>query len=299
MKVQGDLVERPELVPLAPAVGPFPGTDFLRAWLDELGGEVEPLILDWDQGQLSMMRTGSRIELMGETDLTDYHSPLGGGLDDALAFLCEEIGSGMELSFDSLPEEAASPILKGLENAGLQPSSTVHEIAMVLPLPSGDEEFYQRLSKRDRHELRRKRRRYEELVGPVAHRSGREGFDEFIRLHRLASGKKGQFMTGPRLAFFARLAELSGWRVDYLATPTGKASACVFGWTDSEGYYLYNSSYDPALQAASPGLVLLQSMIQKSIEEGLRIFDFLKGDEDYKARLGAKPRELLRLEATT
>jgi CelD/BcsL family acetyltransferase involved in cellulose biosynthesis len=40
-------------------------------------------------------------------------------------------------------------------------------------------------------------------------------------------------------------------------------------------------------------------MIQKSIDEGVRIFDFLKGDEDYKARLGAKPRELHRLEATT
>ncbi|HEX2420232.1 MAG TPA: GNAT family N-acetyltransferase, partial [Acidimicrobiia bacterium] len=215
------------------------------------------------------------------------------------AFFCEEVGSGVELSFDSLPEEAAAPILSGLANAGLRSSSKVHEIAMVLSLPPDDEEFYLRLSKRDRHELRRKRRRYEEMVGPVAHRSGPEGFEEFIRLHRLAAGEKGQFMTGPRLAFFARLAGLPGWRVDYLATPTGKASACVFGWSDGEGYYLYNSSYDPALHAASPGLVLLQAMIQKSIEEGLRIFDFLKGDEDYKARLGARPRELLRLEAIT
>ena len=36
-----------------------------------------------------------------------------------------------------------------------------------------------------------------------------------------------------------------------------------------------------------------------AIKSGLRIFDFLKGDEDYKARLGAKPRPLHRLEATT
>lgn len=106
-------------------------------------------------------------------------------------------------------------------------------------------------------------------------------------------------MTDRRLAFFSRLARSPGWRVDYLQTPTGKAAACVFGWSDADGYYLYNSCFDPELQAASPGLVLLQAMIEDSIKKGLRIFDFLKGDEDYKARLGAKPRPLQRLEVTT
>ncbi|MGH8924062.1 MAG: GNAT family N-acetyltransferase [Acidimicrobiia bacterium] len=300
MKVHSDLVERGDLAPLAPAVGPFPGTDFLRAWLDELGEGVEPVTVDWDEGQLSMMKTDARIELMGEPDLTDYHSPLGQGLDEAIGFLCEEIGSGIELSFDSLPEEAAAPLLMALENAGLSSTSIVHETAMVLSLPSDRDEFYGRLPKRERQELRRKRRRYEELIGPVVHHSGGgEGFDEFVRLHRLAPGEKGQFMIGRRLAFFSRLAELSGWRVDYLATPTGGAAACVFGWSDSDGYYVYNSSYDPSLRAASPGLVLLQSMIERAIGDGLSIFDFLKGDEDYKARLGAQRRQLLRLEATT
>ncbi|MGH8957763.1 MAG: GNAT family N-acetyltransferase [Acidimicrobiia bacterium] len=300
MKVQSDLVERPDLLPLAPAVGPFPGTDFLRAWLDELGGEVEPITLDWDKGQLSMMKTVSRVELMGEADLTDYHSPLGEGLDEAIEFLCQELGSGIDISFDSLPEEAATPLRTALEQTGRRPSSTVHETAMVLALPAGKDDFYLGLSKRDRHELRRKHRRYEELVGPVVHHCGDgDGFEEFVRLHQSAPGEKARFMSGPRLAFFSRLAELSGWRVDYLTTPTGKAAAAVFGWSDGQGYYLYNSSYDPALQAASPGLVLLQSMIEHAIDNGLRVFDFLKGSEDYKARLGAKPRPLFRLEVTT
>ena len=300
MKVHSDLVERTDLRPMAPAVGPFPGADFLRAWLEELGEDVEPLTLDWDLGQLSLMRTSTRIELMGETDLTDYHSPLGEGLDAAIGFLCQELGSGIDLSFDSLPEEALTPLLISFQSAGLHPSATVHETAMVLSLPADSDDFYRDMSKRDRHELRRKHRRYEALVGPVVHQSGDgEGFEEFVRLHRLAPGEKGRFMNGRRLAFFARLCELTGWRIDYLVTPTGKAAACVFGWSDGDGYYLYNSSYDPALHAASPGLVLLQSMIENSIERGIQIFDFLKGAEDYKARLGAKPRPLHRLEVTT
>lgn len=300
MKVQNDLVERKDLVPMAPAVGPFPGGDFLRAWFEELGDDVEPIILDWDMGQLSMMKSSTLIEMMGETDLTDYHSPLGEGLDEAVAFLCEELGSGINLSFDSLPSEAATPLHTALSNAGLSPAATVHETAMVLSLPDATDDFYGELAKRDRHELRRKRRRYESLIGPVVLRHGNgEGFDEFVRLHRLAPGEKGRFMTDRRLAFFSRLARSPGWRVDYLQTPTGKAAACVFGWSDADGYYLYNSCFDPELQAASPGLVLLQAMIEDSIKKGLRIFDFLKGDEDYKARLGAKPRPLHRLEATT
>lgn len=300
MKVHSDLVERTDLVPMAPAVGPFPGGDFLRAWFEELGDDVEPVTLDWDLGQLSMMKTSTRIEMMGETDLTDYHSPLGEGLDEAIAFLCDELGRGIELSFDSLPSEAATPLHTALNSAGLFPSVTVHETAMVLSLPDETDDFYRGLAKHDRHELRRKHRRYESLIGPVDLQGGNgEGFEEFIRLHRLAPGEKGRFMTDRRHAFFSRLAQLPGWRVDYLVMPTGNAAACVFGWSDSDGYYLYNSCFDPALQAASPGLVLLQAMIEDSIKSGLKIFDFLKGDEDYKARLGATPRPLHRLEVTT
>ena len=38
-------------------------------------------------------------------------------------------------------------------------------------------------------------------------------------------------------------------------------------------------------------------MIETAIEEGLPRFDFLKGDEVYKFRLGAEERPLFRLEA--
>jgi CelD/BcsL family acetyltransferase involved in cellulose biosynthesis len=301
VKVQREIVERPDLAPVAPAVGPFPRRAFLRTWLDALGGEVEPLTIDWDRGQLSLMRTPAGIEMMGEPDLTDYHSPLGSsGFEGAIALLLEEVGTSVELNLDSLPIEAADPLQAALTRAGLHSEKTIHETAMVLRLSRDVDEFYRSLSKRDRHELRRKRRRYESLIGPVEHVSGgRFGFEEFVRLHRMASGDKGQFMNGDRLAFFSALFEQPDWRVDYLVTPAGKAAACLFGWFDEQGYYLYNSSYDPSLQSASPGLVVLQSMIEKSIDLGLEIFDFLKGDEDYKARLGADPRPLYRLAVRT
>ena len=68
-----------------------------------------------------------------------------------------------------------------------------------MQLPASIEDFYNGLGKKDRHELRRKRRRYEDSVGKVVlatDEGGGQGFEEFIRLHRLAPGRKGEFMTG-------------------------------------------------------------------------------------------------------
>ena len=43
---------------------------------------------------------------------------------------------------------------------------------------------------------------------------------------------------------------------------------------------------------ASPGVVLVSMLIERAIEAEKRVFDFLKGDETYKFRLGAAPRPL-------
>ena len=50
-------------------------------------------------------------------------------------------------------------------------------------------------------------------------------------------------------------------------------------------------------RAASPGLVVLTAMIEHLIESRHGVFDFLKGEEDYKLRLGATGRPLFLVEA--
>jgi CelD/BcsL family acetyltransferase involved in cellulose biosynthesis len=203
------------------------------------------------------------------------------------------------LDLDSLPGEAATAVASSLASTGLRPKTSEQTVARVLQLPSSIDEYHVMIGKKERHELRRKRRRYEEQIGPATLRTdvgAGFGFDEFVRLHRLAPGDKGTFMTGERHRFFTRLAGQDGWRVDYMENG-GVATACLFGWSDGSDYYLYNSSFDPAVQAASPGQVLLAGMIEHAITEGWGVFDFLKGDESYKARLGAETRQLFRVEA--
>ncbi|MCA1735847.1 MAG: GNAT family N-acetyltransferase [Actinobacteria bacterium] len=302
MKLSVDLEElrSDSQQPMAPKTGPFAQSAFLTAWHAELGEGAQVLVASWESGQLAMMKRGDGlVELLGEPDLSDYHSPLGELTAADFAMLADDLSDQRRILFDSLPAEVSRPIATGLADAGLAPATSQHQSALVLQLPASVDDFYQGLGKKDRHELRRKRRRYEDSIGKVVlrtHEGADEGFDEFVRLHRLATGAKGQFMTGARERFFRRLAAQPGWRTDLLETPAGTA-ACLFGYADGRDYYLYNSSFDPALAAGSPGLVVLMAMIEHAIEMGYEAFDFLKGDEDYKLRLGAVRRPLFVIEA--
>lgn len=289
-----------KLSALAPKVGPFPSPGFLQAWREEIRPDIPMQIVSSGEGILPLMESAGVIQFLGDNDLTDYHSPLGSDTDGPVEILATMIDRTMSIDLDSLPGEAAEPLADSLTRTGLRPKVSEETIARVLALPTSVSEYYVMIGKKERHELRRKRRRYEDQVGPatLCTEVGEGfGFDEFMRLHRLAPGDKGGFMTGERQRFFSRLAGQDGWRVDYLAHG-GAATACLFGWTDGSDYYLYNSSFDPSLQAASPGLVLLTGMIEHAIDEGWGVFDFLKGDETYKERLGAAPRRLFRVEAS-
>ncbi|HUO46364.1 MAG TPA: GNAT family N-acetyltransferase [Acidimicrobiia bacterium] len=264
----------------------------------------ELIVAERGDSALVLVDYGGSIEFAGDTDVTDYHSPLGSDVLGLCAEMAASLAVGTRLNLDSLPAEGAKLVEEALIATGFSTTLTEHDVAMVLKLPASAEGYYDMIGKKDRHELRRKRRRYQAEVGEVVvatdrgRETGSEGFaiEEFIRLHRLSEGKKGSFMTPEREGFFRRLARQPGWRVDYLVAD-GKATACLFAWCDRDTYYLYNSSYDPELQSASPGLVALAAVIENSIETGLRYFDFLKGSEGYKARLGGRSRPLIRIEA--
>ena len=172
----------------------------------------------------------------------------------------------------------------------------------MLHLRGTFDDYLEDVGKKQRHEIRRKRRRYVEAVGGIEHEVHRgQGWalDEFFRLHRMADGEKGRFMTPERQELFCELAGHPGWRVDVLRIPgTDRASASCFSYVDDEGVYLYNSSYDTDLGDASPGVAMVGSMIERATLEGLARFDFLKGDEVYKFRLGASERPLFEVVAT-
>jgi len=59
----------------------------------------------------------------------------------------------------------------------------------------------------------------------------------------------------------------------------------------------YQSGMDPKFAHMSPGFLANLAAIQQAIAEGYSMFDFLRGDEPYKAEWGAQPVKMLRIRA--
>lgn len=282
------------LSPVADHVGPFPDPGFLEAVTSYRPGLRLEVVDDHD-GLVALQWQGRTALMAGDASVTDYHSPRGPGASDLVARWWRSQREGTELRWDSLPLQAAEVIQRGLRAAGGSPDTGKTEVTAVLHLPPTFDDYLLLVGKKERHEIRRKMRRYQQHVGDVklrTHSQPDQGFEEFVRLHRLADGSKGEFMDARTTALFRQLAGLPGWGVDLLEVEGGNASACMFGYRDSDCYYLYNSSFDPAYSAFSPGVVLLAALIEKMIIAGRSRFDFLKGGETYKRRMGAAHRPL-------
>lgn len=286
--------------PVATAVGPFAGRAMLRTWWD-IRGEGDLLLLEGPDALLPMVQSGNTINLAGEADLFDYHSPLGEGVGKLVATWAAALAPGIELDFDSLPAEAADPVMAGLSEAGLAPVAAIHQSAAVLELPGDFETYLGGLAKKQRHETRRKTRRFTEMLGAprLLRQAGPEAVSRFAAMHRLAAGDKGTFMDPTMEQLFGALHAEAGAVIDFLYGDGEEPVAAAYGFEDSAAYYLYNSAYSPDAAAASPGIVLVAELIRQAIEAAHGRFDFLKGDEVYKYRLGAVARPLWRITAGT
>ena len=81
---------------------------------------------------------------------------------------------------------------------------------------------------------------------------------------------------------FAAAALEQGWLRLWFLELDGLPAAAWYGWRLGERYSYYNSGFDPAFAALSPGLVLISAVIESAFQEGAAEFDFLLGGESYK-----------------
>lgn len=182
------------------------------------------------------------------------------------------------------------------------------EVCPVLRTDATDLEAYLgTLSAKERHEVRRKLRRleaagrveFEQVTDPASF------VDEFIALHQARWGDEGLFPDtegGARSRrFFRRLAELEGpggaLGIGRLAVDGRAIFMCAGFHQDSTTYY-YNAGNDPEAQHLSPGVVGVAYYLRDRLEQGYRVFDFLRGDEAYKYRWGAVDEPIHRLLVT-
>jgi CelD/BcsL family acetyltransferase involved in cellulose biosynthesis len=163
-------------------------------------------------------------------------------------------------------------------------------------LPSSFSEYLEKLETKQRHEVRRKLRRLQE-AGKVEYRTLADSadvtkaMDIFLKMFTESRSDKAAFLTSQKESFFRSLAKtMSGinlLRVGILELDT-KPTAMILYFDYAGGAYLYNSGYDPQYDSLSVGLMSKVLCIEECINHGKKKYDFLKGNEVYKYRLGGK-----------
>lgn len=167
------------------------------------------------------------------------------------------------------------------------------DVAVNLSLPDSYDEYLESLTKKKRHELKRKKRKFADEISSLSLKESKERdiFDIFISQHRDSAGEKGKFMTEIVENYFDSILKLEGWKIYYLETDKGVLST-AFCYENELGCYLYNSSRNIEFNSINPGIVINDLIIQKLISEKRSFFDFLKGTERYKYDLGGKSVQL-------
>ncbi|MBA3431404.1 MAG: GNAT family N-acetyltransferase [Actinobacteria bacterium] len=245
------------------------------------------------------------FRFIGGIDLTDYLGPICSleDRDDVAEALIEWL-TRTDVEWDELdahnmpvPFGFAEFLVDRADRHGFGFTLEQEETTAILPLSDDWEAYLSGMASKERHELRRKRRRLGRDYPDANFRSSTEESLErdlkiFVEMHREAEGMKGRFMGSEMANFFQRIAEEfmpRGWlRLDFLEVGE-RPIASTFSFEVDDVFYLYNSAFEPEAARLSPGLVLVSELVKSSIAKKLKTFDFLRGPERYKYQFGAQP----------
>lgn len=281
---------------------------WLKAWWQSFGQGREIFLRSFRRGDrligvAPLMVEGDGVRFMGDPQLCDY-------LDFTVS-----PGSGPEFSRGLLehlrqegigrlvlePVRADSVVmtdfLRAARESLFEVSTEPLGVTLEMDLPATWEDFLSSLGGKERHEIRRKFRRLEE-AGPVALRVVQapeavdSAMEHFLSLFGRNRPDKAAFMTPATAGFFRTLVRAlasEGMLRLFFLDLRGETAAAVLCFDDGQRVYLYNNAYDQRFGNLSVGLLSKVLSIRESIGLGRKTYDFLKGSEVYKYRLGGKP----------
>lgn len=297
-----------------PSATPFTHPAWHQVWLRHFGDSCSPIFLSFrlaDElvGAAALDPSGEVARQLGDHNVCDYAGVLAlPGLEDSVAlglleWLTEDLTPVLELW--GVPE--GSPCRTGLQSAATRFNWSYAEapeaVCPGVELAGDFDSFIASLPKHDRHELRRKLRNLESAgtVTCEAVTSGDEivsQIDGLLNMMRASRDAKAAFLTPSMEAFFRDLgATFGGLGMARLATLKldGTPVARTFSFENATTEFLYNCGFDPDFAHLAVGLASKAYAIENAIRRGKTRFDFLRGDEEYKRRLGGVPRQVYTL----
>jgi CelD/BcsL family acetyltransferase involved in cellulose biosynthesis len=171
-----------------------------------------------------------------------------------------------------------------------------------IPLPGDWETYLAGIDKKQRHEIRRKIRRMDDMDVDwrwyiVSEPGNLEGeINDILDLMALDAQKqvfltetmRSQMQQMMKIAFEERWLQLAFLEIN------GEKAAGYINFDFDNHIWVYNSGFDLKYREFSPGWVLLGLLLKWANENKRSAFDFMRGNEDYKYRFGGVDRFVVR-----
>lgn len=312
---------------------PFRTWEWLRSWWNTYGQGAELFLLSVhdDQGSLvgiapwylSKSSLGGRtLECLGSGEACgDYLGILSTHehQDRVVAALADWLVAAnrpesppqnrwdlLHLTGISASDCAVAQLVEYLVDSG----STVHRRTTTncwrIALPSSWDAYESLLSKSHRKQVRRLDRRYlqtgvAQLKTAGSHEQLQTGLEILIDLHhkrRQMLNETGCFVRDSFRQYLTTAAHdlFSQGRVAlHWLELDARPAAAEIHWVGDGVVYAYQAGIEPDLLEHEPGRLITIATLQKAIADRMSEFDFLRGDEPYKAHFRANPYPQLEL----
>ena len=199
-------------------------------------------------------------------------------------------------------------LAQALELGGASTKRIPQPNSWRLELPATWDEYLASCQKKIRQKLRKVERESGELLKLEFCQSGEkhaEFFDQLVKLHIVRRSEMGDSGCFDAAGFreFLRDATRDFLKSDQLWLGTLKlgdlpAASCL-GFEQNQVLYYYQTGRNLDFKKQQPGWLLNSQLIREAIERGITAIDYLRGDEEYKQRLGAQPIPQVRLQVVS
>lgn len=305
---------------------PFLKPEYQTAWWQHLGGG------EWDQAAMHIIIARKEDgSLLGIAPLFKTENSAGESalmfigsceISDYLDFIVrrEDLNLFIDALFDHLstPEHPEwdcldlynilddSHTLPALEEIaaarGWQYQQTQLDPAPRISLPDTWEEYLASMKKKQRHELRRKLRRAANHVPDVDWYIVQDEnvlgdhLDSLFSL-MLQDPRKKEFLNESmqtQIRAIIHSAFQHNWLQMAVLQVGDEKAAIQVNFDYDNRIWGYNSGVDMQYRELSSGVILTGYTLQAAIKDGREVFDFMRGDEQYKYRFGAVDRFVVR-----
>jgi len=310
---------------------PFSRYEYLSEWWKTLGGGewvnaklvlvsasendqlvgIAPLFIDEYDGRQALLLVGS-IEISDYLDLIVREADLPRFLSELIDFLASSLPfdaaqdkpeTWSAIDWYNIPD--SSPTLAALkaesEKRGWDHNEEIYRPTPRIALNGSFEDYLANIDKKQRHELRRKMRRAAESGRVRFHIIGKDvdiepELESFFHL-MVQDPNKALFLKDvmrDQMSQSIRAAHRYGYLWLAFLEVDGVKAAATLCFDYKNKLWGYNSGVSRDFMDLSPGWVIMGQTFQWCCENGRHEFDFMRGDEEYKYRLGGVNKYVMR-----